>query len=389
MQVVFKKSGGAGRAASNLSNLLKNESETTSIDSITIKRRRIKLIIIYLLAIFDNYIIKKRNAKSFFSIYRSNFNSINDVEDISQEKTLHLQWIPGMISLKKLDTISRNNKIIITLHDMWFFTGGCHFNSGCNQYKSGCLDCPQIKKNHRNKVHQQFQLKQKIFSQAADVKIIAPSKWIKNLAEESMILTDMNIKLIDNAPPVESINYKSRQDLRNKFGISSTDFVVGFISVNIRDKRKNIDELILALEKFCSIHKKEVNTVLLTKGKGKIKNNKLFKIVNLGYSDVNEELTDFYGVIDLLAVTSSEDNAPLVVYEALINDVPIAYKRTGGLVDQLEGNNLGKPYSTTEELAEILVDISFKHGTNFAPKNNYDYRQLVEEIRLKHLEVYE
>ena len=68
--IVFKKSGGAGRAASNLSKTIGSDSHTLSIDSKLIRNRKLKLIFIYLFAILDNYMIKKFKSKSFFSITR-------------------------------------------------------------------------------------------------------------------------------------------------------------------------------------------------------------------------------------------------------------------------------------------------------------------------------
>lgn len=56
---------------------------------------------------------------------------------------IHLHWInAGFVDIKYLSRI--NKPIIWTMRDMWPMTGGCHYSMGCELYKSGCGQCPQL-----------------------------------------------------------------------------------------------------------------------------------------------------------------------------------------------------------------------------------------------------
>ena len=56
---------------------------------------------------------------------------------------IHLHWInEGFIGIEDIAQI--NKPIVWPLHDMWAFTGGCHYSDGCKRYKSSCGKCPQL-----------------------------------------------------------------------------------------------------------------------------------------------------------------------------------------------------------------------------------------------------
>jgi glycosyltransferase involved in cell wall biosynthesis len=386
--IVFKKSGGAGRAASNLSKTIGSDSHTLSIDSKLIRNRKLKLILIYLFAVLDNYLIKKFKSKSFFSITRSTFNSIDKMEEFSTGNILHLHWIPGMISLNKLASLRAETRIIITLHDMWFFTGGCHFSSGCEKFKTGCHNCPQVRKGLKGQVVKQFETKQQIMNKFKDIRFIAPSKWMQEQAERSKILSGKKIDLIENIAPESCINRKPRGGLREEYGLSNTEFAIGFISVKLKDKRKNMGELIYAISRLSLKLNKSIDPVLVTKGKGRVEKSKFIKIINLGFSNKSEDLSDFYGILDVIVVPSVEDNAPLVVYEALSNNVPVVYRKSGGLADQMEGIALGIGYTSTEELIEILNSVANRNHAVISMENNFNNVRRNAYVRKRHLEIY-
>ena len=56
---------------------------------------------------------------------------------------INLHWISG--GLINIETIAKFKKPIVwTLHDMWAFTGGCHYSQECDRYKESCGNCPQM-----------------------------------------------------------------------------------------------------------------------------------------------------------------------------------------------------------------------------------------------------
>ena len=53
---------------------------------------------------------------------------------------VHLHWInAGMIKIEDLAKIRA--PIVWSLHDMWAFTGGCHYDEECQGYEKECGNC--------------------------------------------------------------------------------------------------------------------------------------------------------------------------------------------------------------------------------------------------------
>ena len=50
---------------------------------------------------------------------------------------INLHWVAG--GFLQIETLAKFGKPIVwTLHDMWPFTGGCHYSQGCDRYISAC-----------------------------------------------------------------------------------------------------------------------------------------------------------------------------------------------------------------------------------------------------------
>jgi len=54
---------------------------------------------------------------------------------------VHLFWVSG--GFFRIETLKKFNRPIVwTLHDMWPFTGGCHYDDGCGKFQQSCGNCP-------------------------------------------------------------------------------------------------------------------------------------------------------------------------------------------------------------------------------------------------------
>jgi hypothetical protein len=59
----------------------------------------------------------------------------------SDADIIHLHWVNhGMIRIEDIARIKK--PIVWSLHDMWAFTGGCHYDCGCGKYTLHCMACP-------------------------------------------------------------------------------------------------------------------------------------------------------------------------------------------------------------------------------------------------------
>ena len=82
---------------------------------------------------------KKRTKTLFSPAWLPFSNVVKQINQINPD-IVHLHWIcGGMLKIEKIAQIKA--PIVWSLHDMWAFTGGCHYDEGCGGYKKSCENC--------------------------------------------------------------------------------------------------------------------------------------------------------------------------------------------------------------------------------------------------------
>ena len=62
---------------------------------------------------------------------------------------------------------------------MWLFTGGCHYNDGCERYRKNCGSCKVLASNNDKDLSRKlFNKKLKVFSNVKKMHIVSTSRWI-------------------------------------------------------------------------------------------------------------------------------------------------------------------------------------------------------------------
>ena len=68
-------------------------------------------------------------------------------ETVRDSDIIILHWINRFIGYKNIENILQMGKPVIwVMHDMWPFTGGCHYSGECSGYEKECVNCPYIKR---------------------------------------------------------------------------------------------------------------------------------------------------------------------------------------------------------------------------------------------------
>ena len=136
---------------------------------------------------------------------------ITTLPEFKQADIIHLHWInQGMLSLKDIRKILLSGKPVVwTMHDMWPCTGICHHARECNKYHQECEYCPYLYKGGAKKdlSYQIFKAKQSLY-QLAPITFITCSRWLKERAGESALLTQHPIIHIPN--PINTNLFRPR-----------------------------------------------------------------------------------------------------------------------------------------------------------------------------------
>jgi len=99
----------------------------------------------------------------------------------------------------RIEELKRVNKPIVwTLHDMWAFTGGCHYCDDCDRFQQDCGNCPQLNKNGKNDLSRSVLKRKKKAWAGLDVTIVTPSTWLAKCAKKSSLFKGQRIEVIHN-----------------------------------------------------------------------------------------------------------------------------------------------------------------------------------------------
>lgn len=359
--------GGAAIAAYRLMQSLENEgidvkmlvavkqSEHSSVVEVSsLIGNRLQKINLALEKAFFYFKEKDNSVRFQFSTAQFGYNLVQHPE-IQTADIIHIHWtLQGFLSLKGIsDLQNQGKKIIWTLHDMWTFTGGCHYAGSCQNYLENCGNCPFLKQKQGKDLSQKiWEQKKEVFR---DIYFVTCSNWLKEKAENSSLLQSFPVQSIPN--PIDTEFYKPHGEkklLREHLGWDENKKYILFGAASISDKRKGIIYFLQALELYRKTHE-ELPVIVLYGGQKDIIELDGYDVLHLGY--LNQiQLRTYYQACDFYAITSLEDNLPNTVMESLACGLPVLSFDTGGIPEMVKHTYNGyiAEYMSTEELNKGL-----------------------------------
>ena len=302
-------------------------------------------------------------------------------EDISnhplilESDVIHLHWINhSFLSLKSIEKLTKLGKPIVwTNHDMWAFTGGCHYSGECTNYKDGCGNCFFLKKSEKNDLSSKlFKSKQQVFK-SKKPQVITCSSWLGEKAKESSLFRNFEITAIPN--PIDTTIFKpdNKNELRKKLNLPLDKNLVLFGAANVMDKRKGLKFLIEALKVFNQKYPELANQseiLLFGKSNEEFLKQLPLKVHNLGLISGEKNIAKVYAAADVFVLPSLEDNLPNTVMESIACAVPVVAFSIGGIPEMIDHRKNGY-------LAEYksIEDLSLGIKTVLLNKEGVDYQQ--------------
>ena len=352
--------------------------------------------------IWERVVIWKANKfkkNDLFAVDIANTGTdITSFPEFTQADVIHLHWInQGMLSLKDINKIIQSGKPIVwTMHDMWPFTGICHYSGECDLYKTHCHNCPLLYMgDSKDLSYRTFMKKEKLYK-GAKITFVACSKWLEGKAKESKLLDNQKITSICNAINTNLFKPRNKKEAREKLQLPIDKKLLLFGSLKISDKRKGMDYLVEA----CKILKehnpelcKELGVVVFGKEADNYSSLFPFPIYSFEYIDSEKKLVDVYNAVDLYVTPSLQDNLPNTIVEAMACGIPCVGFNTGGIPEMIDHlhNGYVAQYKSAEDFANGIEWTL--NEENYSIIKEEAYRKAVSSysmntIARKYIEVY-
>jgi glycosyltransferase involved in cell wall biosynthesis len=290
---------------------------------------------------------------------------------------IHLHWFnQGFLSLNSLKNIVNSGKPIVwTLHDMWAFTGGCHYTGDCTNYRQNCGNCPLLKNPKEKDLSYRILEKKKEIFKNSNITFVTCSKWLKDKVKHSSLFKNFNIIDIPNPINTREFYPTDKIKIRKILKLPSNKKLVLFAAANISDKRKGLKYLINALKIYHSENpKQDLEIVTFGKSNNQSFKNIPYKVHHLGILTKTKDIANAYNAADVFILPSLEDNLPNTIMEALACGTPVLAFQTGGIPEMIEHKKNGyiSEYKSVEDL---------KNGINFIL--NHPQREILSQNALE------
>jgi len=317
---------------------------------------------------------------------------------IQEADVIHIHWFnQAFISLEHLKQLGALGKPLIwTLHDMWAFTGGCHYNDGCIQYQSNCGHCPLLSKpSSKDLSYRLWQKRSKLYQQL-DIQFVTCSNWLKSEALKSDLIQEESIQAVPNPIDTDQFRPLIKNQLREEYNLKQDTFYILFLAMKISDPRKGFHLLKRAIETFSQRFSNQRNVEIIVVGEANPEEVSLpFKTHFLGRINEASKIVEAYNLADVFILPSLQDNLPNTVMEALSCGVPVVAFQSGGVPDMV--NHLENGYladaEDTNDLCEGMLQIYENENQYLSYSNNARSSVLsrfsFEQVSKRYLEVYE
>ncbi|MBK8967765.1 MAG: glycosyltransferase family 4 protein [Lewinellaceae bacterium] len=324
---------------------------------------------------------RDRSVRFSFSLANFGYN-LTRHPWVKQADVLHLHWInQGFLSLKQIRALAALGKPLVwSLHDMWAFTGGCHYSGACANYRQQCGHCPYLRKPAANDLSNQvWQRKSTVLPK--NIQFIAHSNWLANEARSSSLLREYTV--LSMPTPIDTRQYQpatesSIKQFRSEKGIAEEATVLLFAAVKVQEERKGFRYLREALN-WLKNNRPDCTLEVVVIGNVDQQNLPQLPYPThvLGMVRDTEQLALIYGAADIFAIPSLEDNLPNTVLEALACGTPVVGFETGGIPQMVEHQVQGyiAPQRDSEQFAAGI------HWLAAMPKN--EHRQIRQAARSK------
>ena len=272
---------------------------------------------------------------------------ITHLYEFEQADVIHLHWTnQGFLSLSDLNKILHSGKpVVITMHDMWYFTGICHYSGECKRYESSCYKCPLLSNGGWGKdwAKSVFEKKRKMYADTR-ISFVGCSNWIANLARNSSLTQGQFVINIPNTINTSVFHPTDMAEVRRKWNLPAEKKLILFGSQRITDERKGFRYLAEA----CNIIKekntqlaKELGIVVLGSHSDKVESLIPFKVFPVNYLSNEHEVMEMYNAVDLFVTPSLQDNLPNTIVEAMACGTPCVGFNVGGIPEMIDHKSNG------------------------------------------------
>ncbi|MBV9174157.1 MAG: glycosyltransferase, partial [Chloroflexi bacterium] len=288
----------------------------------------------------------------------------------------HLHWLStGFVSIESIGKL--DGPVVWTLHDMWPFTGGCHYSGECTAYSVACGACPELKSSHSVDLSRLVLLRKLAAWKRLNLTVVAPTAWLARRARASRLFGSRPVEVIPLGIDTSTYRPVPIPLARELLGLPQDAKVVLFGALG-GDYRKGRDLLDAALARADQSRATGDLQLIVFGSAGTTRSSdaSTTRTRYLGHLTDDLSLAVAYSAADVMVVPSREDNFPLTALEALACGTPVVGFDSTGLADMVD-------HCQTGYLARSFDPDDLWRGIQWVLEDDARRRALAQQARDK------
>lgn len=293
---------------------------------------------------------------------------IADLPCVADADIVNLQLLHNAqyFSLLQLPGLSKKRRVVLSVHDMFLFTGHCVYSLGCERWEKGCGACPDLEIPFRilsDTTALNWKVKRRVFARSK-LDLVVGSPWQAARVRRSPILSHLPLHYIPYGVDTRVYKPRDKAAIRAKLGLPQHAKVISFRSVHHGRNFKGTEYIEAALQRM----EPERDTWLLTfedKGgldalRGK------FKMLELGWIDDTRALAEALCAADVFLMPSIAEAFGLMAIESMACGTPVIVFEGTALPETINAPDCGiaVPYKDSAALSlaidRVLRDADFR-----------------------------
>jgi len=267
--------------------------------------------------------------------------------DIVHCHNLHGGWFPrgGFFDLRALSWLSRQVPTVMTLHDTWLLSGHCACTLGCERWKTGCGDCPDLTiypAISRDATAYNWRRKRAIYAKST-LYVATPSRWLMERVQKSMLAASLvEARVIPNGVDLSIFYPAGKEEARSTLGLPQDVKVLLFVaSAAKRNMFKDYQTIhAAAIHVGAGFQGQRVIVVVLGES-GETEPFSNGEIRFIPFEKDRRTVARFYQAADVYVHAAKADTFPSTVLEALACGTPVVATAVDGIPEQVDDGHTG------------------------------------------------
>lgn len=318
-----------------------------------------------------------------------------EVQSLPPHDLINIQFTQDFVDLPAFySLIPASVPVVVTLHEMSMFTGGCSYAYSCRNFERKCGDCPLLANDAADDISARSWRRKRIAytrRPAGMLHFVADSHWLATEARKSSLLKNFPVEVIHYGLDTDIFRPQNMQAARELLGLPQGRPIVAFAAASVTDERKGVALLAEAIKGVREI------PFLLTWGAAFPKSLEGIPHLHLGAIDSEHLVSIAYNASDFFVIPSLEEAFGQTCLEAMACGRPVVGFDVGGIPDMIRHNETGLlvPRGDVEGLTlaiqklidqpQVTVALGYKARAmvqaHFSfPANADAYRKLYERL---------